>query len=76
MSDVPPIPEAAVPTSPVQSPARLDGGSPDTAGEAKPAADEQAPRISRAQMVGAGVAVGSAAIAAALLFWGRPGQKK
>lgn len=72
MSHARPLPEAAVSPFPAQPPAHGDAGTPEAA---PPAADKPASGMSRAQMVGAGVAVGSAAIAAALLFWGRPGKK-
>ena len=72
MSHARPLPEAAVSPFPVQPPAQGEAATPEAAPPAAP--DKPASGMSRAQMVGAGVAVGSAAIAAALLFWGRSGK--
>jgi hypothetical protein len=72
MTHKPPVPEASTPPWPAH-PAPIDRS--EQPAPAEPA-DEGSSRINKGMAVAAGVAVGSAALAAALLFAGRNSKPK
>jgi hypothetical protein len=69
MSNARPVPDASI------APTEAEAKPADATGKAEATEKKSKVELSKAQMLGAGLAVGSAAIAAALLYWGKSQRK-
>jgi hypothetical protein len=81
MSNARPVPDASIAPWPKQepphspAPTEAEAKPADATGKAEATEKKSKVELSKAQMLGAGLAVGSAAIAAALLYWGKSQRK-